>query len=401
MAMETLTLIANPGSASRKYALYRDDQCVGALHFEYKEGRIACTGTFGDQHEPVPVNIHDLNDVAGQVLPLLKAHNLIHADETIACIGLRIVAPSSYFLADRLMDDEMVGRLRECEPRAPLHIGASLREFDTLKDIFPDAAIVGVSDSSFHAGKPDYAWNYGVRLQDADRFDIKRFGYHGISVASIVHSLKEAGKLPPKVIVAHLGSGASISAVNGGRSLDNTMGYSPLEGLIMSTRVGSIDPTAANMLQTQLHLNDEQMEDYLNSHSGLLGLSETSSAVNELLEHEARGNHNAELALQTYFFVIQKAIGSMAAALAGADMLVFTGTIGERSVESRRRIVDRLHYMDFILDENANGACEDPHEPTLISSLAKSKPIYVIPTREPDEMLRRVNEILASQQDQH
>jgi acetate kinase len=397
MAMETLTLIANPGSASRKYGLYRGDQLTGELHFEYKEGIIACTGSFGDQHEPIPVSIHDLSDVAGQVLPLLKAHNLIHADETISRIGLRIVAPSSYFLQDRVMDDETVGRLRELESRAPLHIGASLREFDTLKDIFAEAAIVGVSDSAFHADKPDYAWNYGVRLQDADRFDIKRFGYHGISVASIVHTLKEADKLPPKIIVAHLGSGASISAVNGGKSLDNTMGYSPLEGLIMSTRVGSIDPTAANMLQTQLHLNDEQMEDYLNSHSGLLGLSEVSSAVNELLEHEAHGNHNAELALQTYFFVIQKAIGSMAAALGGADMLVFTGTIAERSAEARRRIVDRLHYMDFILDEATNDTCDDPRGPTLVSTLAKSKPIYVIPTKETDEMLRRVTIVLDSQ----
>ena len=396
MAMETLTLIANPGSASRKYGLYRGDQLTGELHFEYQEGRIACTGYFGDRGDIVPVDVHDLNDVASQVLPILKAHNLIHADEHISRIGLRIVAPSSYFLADRIMDDETVGRLRELEARAPLHIGASLREFDTLHGIFSEAAIVGVSDSAFHAGKPDYAWNYGVRLQDADRFDIKRFGYHGISVASIVHTLKEMGKLPPKVIVAHLGSGASITAVSGGKSLDNTMGYSPLEGLIMSTRVGSIDPTAANMLQTQLHLNDEQMEDYMNSHSGLLGLSETSSAVNELLEHEAHGNHSAELALQTYVFTIQKAIGSMAAALAGADMLVFTGTVAERSVAIRQRIVDHLHFMDFMLDEEANDRCDNPQEPILISALTKSKPIYVIPTHETDEMLRRVSDLLAS-----
>jgi acetate kinase len=397
MAMEAITLIANPGSASRKYGLYRGATLAGELHFEYKEGIIACTGYFGDRHEPIPVDVHDLNDVAGQVLPLLKSHNLVHADEHVSRIGLRIVAPSSYFLQDRVMSEETVARLRECESRAPLHIGASLREFDTLKGIFADATIVGVSDSAFHAHKPDWAWNYGVRLQDADRFDIKRFGYHGISVASIVHTLQEINKLSPKIIVAHLGSGASITAISGGKSLDNTMGYSPLEGLIMSTRVGSIDPTAANMLQTQLHLNDEQMEDYLNNHSGLLGLSETSSAVNELLEHEARGNHNAELALQTYVFAIQKAIGSMAAALAGADMLVFTGTVAERSVEIRRRVVDHLHFIDFTLDEDANAKCDDPRKPTLISTLAKSKPIYVIPTRETDEMLRRVTAVLGDQ----
>ena len=385
-----LTLIANPGSASRKYGLYRDEQEAARLHFEYQEGRIACTITVRDRHEPVDVNLHDLGDVAGQVLPILKAHSLIGADESVARIGLRIVAPSSYFLQDHIMDDKTVARLRELEIRAPLHIGATLREFDTLHNVFPDAVVVGTSDSAFHAVKPDYAWNYGVRLQDADRFEIKRFGYHGLSVASVVRSLNDAEKLPPKVIVAHLGSGASITAVHGGQSLDNTMGYSPLEGLIMATRVGSIDPTATNMLQTQLHLSDEQMEDYLNSHSGLLGLSEVSSAVNELLEHEAQGNHNAHLALQTYIFTIQKAIGGMAAALGGADMLVFTGTVGERSAPTRQRVLERLHYMDFIIDEEANTACDDPNSPTRISVLTKSKPVYVVPTDESGEMLRRV-----------
>ncbi len=391
-----LTLIANPGSASRKYGLYRDDREVARLHFEYHDGRIACTAFLGELIEPVDVDLHDLTDVAGQVLPILKSHNLIHDSETIDRIGLRVVAPSSYFLQDRVMDDETVARLRELEGRAPLHISATLHEFETLRDVFPNALIVGVSDSAFHASKPDYAWNYGVRLQDADRFEIKRFGYHGISVASIVHTLRGIDKLPPKIIVAHLGSGGSVTAVNGGKSLDTTMGYSPLEGLIMSTRVGSIDPTASNILQTQLHLSDEQMEDYLNSHSGLLGLSEVSSAVNELLQHEEQGNHNAHLALETYVFVIQKAIGAMAAALGGADMLVFTGTVGERSVQTRQRIIDRLHYMDFIIDEQANDACHDPHEPTRISALAKSKPIYVVPTDEAGEMIRRINDIAGS-----
>ena len=389
---ERLILIANPGSASRKYGLYREGKAVALLHFEYREGRIACSGYFTDRHEPVDVDLHDLSDVAGQVLPILKSHNLLSDTETIDHIGLRVVAPSSYFLADHILDEEAVAKLRELEDRAPLHIGATLREFETLHDVFPHATIVGVSDSAFHASKPDYAWNYGVRLQDADRFEVKRFGYHGISVASVVRSLHSINKLPPKIIVVHLGSGASVTAVNGGQSLDTTMGYSPLEGLIMATRVGSIDPTASNMLQTQLHLSDEQMEDYLNSHSGLLGLSEISSAVNELLAHEERGNHNAHLALETYIFTIQKAIGAMAAALGGADMLVFTGTVGERSFPTRQRIIDRLHYMDFIIDKEANNACDDPREATRISALAKSKPVYVVPTDEAGEMVRRVSE---------
>src|SRR6266496_2079509 len=389
-----LTLIANPGSASRKYALYRDDHQVAALHFEYTEGRIVCRGCFHERFEPIPVDLHDLTNVASQVIPVLREHNLMHDPETIERIGLRVVAPSSFFLTDRLLDNETVVHLRELEDRAPLHIGATLQEFDALRDIFPHATIAGVSDSAFHATKPDYAWNYGVRLQDADRFEIKRFGYHGISVESVVHTLRAAGKLPPRVIVAHLGSGASITAVQGGKSMDNTMGYSPLEGLIMSTRVGSIDPTASNVLQSNLQLSDEQMEDYLNSHSGLLGLSEISSAVNELLTHESNGHHGAHLALETYIFAIRKAIGSMAAAMGGVDMLIFTGAVGERSPQTRERIIERLHFLDFFLDEDTNKHCVDPGDLTLISHIGHSKPMAVVPANEAREMLRRVQALI-------
>ncbi len=394
MAVDTLTLIANPGSASRKYALYRGDDEVARLSFELKEGRIVCSGWFGEKHLPVPIDLYNLTDVAGHVMPILKEHNLLNDNEATAFIGLRVVAPSSYFLKDCLLEDGTVDKLRELRARAPLHIDATLQEYEAWHALLPDARIVGVSDSAFHATKPDYAWNYGVRLQDADRFEIKRFGYHGISVESVVHTLRAAGKLPPRVIVAHLGSGASITAVQGGKSMDNTMGYSPLEGLIMSTRVGSIDPTASNVLQSNLQLSDEQMEDYLNSHSGLLGLSEISSAVNELLTHESNGHHGAHLALETYIFAIRKAIGSMAAAMGGVDMLIFTGAVGERSPQTRERIIERLHFLDFFLDEDTNKHCVDPGDLTLISHIGHSKPMAVVPANEAREMLRRVQALI-------
>ena len=188
MAMDTLTLIANPGSASRKYALYRGDTEVAKLSFEYKEGRIVCSGWFGEKHLPVPLDLHNLTNIAGHVLPILQEHNLINHAETIERIGLRVVAPSSYFLEDRIMAGDTVEHLRGLRPRAPLHIDATLQEYDALHAVLPEALIVGISDSAFHATKPDYAWNYGVRLQDADRFEIKRFGYHGISIASVIHN---------------------------------------------------------------------------------------------------------------------------------------------------------------------------------------------------------------------
>ena len=263
-----------------------------------------------------------------------------------------------------------------------------------LRRHFPDAQLFGLSDSAFHITKPDYAWNYGLPLHDADRLDVKRFGYHGLSVAAVVETLKKADKLPPKLVVCHLGSGASVSAVHGGKSVDTTMGYSPLEGAIMATRSGSIDPTAVQALKQGLSMDDKAIDAYLNKQSGLQGLA-GSSDLRELLEREAAGDHYAHLAIRTYIFAVQKAIGQMTAALGGVDVLALTGTVGERSAPIRKRIMERLHYLDLLLDEHANTASESMQAITTISRLAHSKPVYVIPTNESDEMVRRLLRIVA------
>jgi acetate kinase len=228
MGVDTLVLIANPGSASRKYALYKGSRCLAELHFEHAGDAIICTLRQGGNSRGVAVAAPDLSRSARQVMPLLLREGILKEDEQIHRIGLRVVAPSAFFLHDHVVDDEVAARLEALERRAPLHIQATLGELRMLREAFSSAEVVGISDSSFHAAKPDYAWNYGIPLKDADQYDIKRFGYHGLSAASVVHSLRAAEKLPPKVVICHLGSGASISAVYHGKSMDTTMGYSPL-----------------------------------------------------------------------------------------------------------------------------------------------------------------------------
>jgi acetate kinase len=387
----TLTLISNPGSASRKYGLYHRNECVAQLHFELSEaGDVVCELSQGEgASRRLPAGIPMVEQAAESVMQVLQAANILtEGEDTIARIAVRVVAPSSYFLFDRIVDDEFISTLENTELRAPLHIRATLDELRRLRLHFPQAKVIGVSDSAFHITKPDYAWNYGLPLDDADRFDIKRFGYHGLSVASAVDALRENEKLTPRVIVCHLGGGASVTAVYKGRSFDTTMGYSPLEGVVMATRSGAIDPTAVRELQRVLGLSTDQAEEYLNEHSGLLGLSGTSSDIRELLESEVAGDHRAALALQTYIYSIQKAIGQMIAAIGGADSLVFTGTVGERSAQIRSRIVERLDFADFILDKRSNEACNEPETPTVISRLARSKPVYVIHANEAAQMLK-------------
>ena len=285
------------------------------------------------------------------------------------------------------MTDEVVAKIEEVRHLAPLHIAATLGELESLRAAFRDTPIIGVSDSAFHVTKPPYAWNYGIDIHDADRLDIKRFGYHGISVSASINALWNAGKLPPKVIVCHLGSGSSITGVFHGRSVDTTMGYTPLEGVVMATRSGSIDVGAARVLKESLNMDDAQLESYLNTKSGLLGIG-SSNDIRELIARETDGDHMAHLALTTLIHSIHKAIGSMVVALNGCDLIVFTGTVGERSAILRKRIVAHLECLDFVLDGEANDACTAPEAMTFISQKAASRPVVVIPTDEAKEIAK-------------
>ncbi len=385
-----LILVANPGSASRKYALYStiDHKEHAVLHVEMENGKLHGSLKQGTDVKTVTVPADSFDTVAEHVEPIFREHHVVAEDEVIAAIGLRIVAPSSYFGQDHVINDEVIAKINEILPFDPIHVSGTLDELEAFRRQNPKTPIVLVSDSAFHAKKPSYAWNYGINLHDADTYDIKRFGYHGISVAAAVNELWNRGKLPPRVVVCHLGSGSSVSAVFHGRSIDNTMGYSALEGVIMATRSGTIDYTAAMALQKKLGYSEEQMEHYLDEKGGLLGLS-GSNDIRELLQRETDGDHIAHLALATMIHSFHKSVGAMIVAMNGADLLVFTGTVGERSAIIRKRIVAHLECMDFILDGDLNNACTAPDDFTSISQSAISKPIIVIPTDESHEIARR------------
>ncbi len=389
MGVAGLVLVANPGSASRKYALFEDGKLRAEIRFEMVGHQLVYRLIDDKIGDKLDAGFEDIAKSAGHVAKLFQQHDVLKPGEQVERIGLRVVAPGAYFLEHRTVDDEFVSRLEDAAARAPIHIAATLQELHSLRQQFPHAPVVGVSDSAFHAGKPGYAWNYGIPLEDADRFDIKRFGYHGLSAASVIRQLKAAHKLTPRLVICHLGSGASVTAVHGGKSADNTMGYSPLEGLVMSTRSGTIDLLAVHTLKNALNLDDKGIESYLNNQSGLRGLG-GSADIPELLEREANGDERAKLALDTYIYNLQKAVGQMAGAIGGVDLLVLTGTVAERSSVVRERLSERLHYLDFILDKHTNQDCDGPQELTLISKLTHSKPIFVVPALEAEEIAREV-----------
>lgn len=385
-----LILVANPGSSSRKYALYESDKLAlrAELHIESSDGQIVATLRTNSGSRQVETTLSEVHDAPREVRGILIRENILNENEAITAIGLRVVAPGSYFMEDRVISDEVIAKLEEAKSLAPIHIFATLEELKILREYFGQTPVVAVSDSAFHRTKPPYAWNYGINIQDADSLEIKRYGYHGISVASAVDELWNRGKLPPKVVVCHLGSGSSVSAIFHGRSIDNTMGFTPLEGVLMATRSGDISPGAVRALQTKLGMDWSGIESYLNQRGGLLGIG-GSNDIRDLIEREKNGDHLAHLALTTLVHTIHKAIGSMIATLNGCDLLVFTGTVGERSAILRKRIVAHLEFVDFIIDGNLNDGCTEPDQLTSISQSAKSKPIIVIPTNESVEIAKR------------
>lgn len=385
-----LILVANPGSSSRKYALYESDKLAlrAELHVESSDGQIVATLRTNSGSRQVETTLSEVHDAPREVRGILVRENILNENEAITAIGLRVVAPGSYFMEDRVISDEVIAKLEETKSLAPIHIFATLEELKILREYFGQTPVVAVSDSAFHRTKPPYAWNYGINIQDADSLEIKRYGYHGISVASAVDELWNRGKLPPKVVVCHLGSGSSVSAIFHGRSIDNTMGFTPLEGVLMATRSGDISPGAVRALQTKLGMDWSGIESYLNQRGGLLGIG-GSNDIRDLIEREKNGDHLAHLALTTLVHTIHKAIGSMIATLNGCDLLVFTGTVGERSAILRKRIVAHLEFVNFIIDGNLNDGCTEPDQLTSISQSAKSKPIIVIPTNESVEIAKR------------
>ena len=393
MTAKPLTLVVNPGSASRKYGLFRNGERIACIYFEFVDGRVVGSVGYKNKQHSKEYDDSDLGFVSRYVLPLLKEYKIISKDEQIKKIGIRVVVPGDRFTQDELVTSDVEYAMEEARQKAPLHITTELIEIKQLKIHFPNVPIVAVSDSAFHITKPKWACYYGVDTELADKIGVKRYGYHGISVESVARDLNEREMLQPKTIVCHLGSGSSVTAINNGKSVDTTMGYTPLEGLVMASRSGNIDVSAAMAIKKELQLDDDGLERYLNSQSGLLGVSGTSNDIRQLLESEKNGDEKASLALKLFVYRIQQAIGQMSAVLGGVDCLVFTATVGERSSIIRNRILEKLGYLGFSIDSNVN---DNTFEPVKITNIAteSSKPVFVVTTNESIEIARRIEQFI-------
>jgi acetate kinase len=388
MEKELLVLVVNPGSSSRKYALFAGGKIRASIMFEFEDGGVIGKIEYAGEKHTQKYNDPDLSSVSRYILALLHENKVITETDTVDVIGIRVVAPSRRFMSDQLVTIETEGALEAIQQKAPLHITTVLAEIKHLENFFPGVPVVTISDSAFHSTLPVHAWHYGVDMALAEKYDIRRYGYHGVSVESVVRYLQSSELLAPKTIVCHIGSGSSITAVTDGKSVETTMGYTPLEGLMMASRSGTIDVAAALAIKRELRLTDDGLEQYLNKQSGLIGVSGSSNDIRQLLASEEQGDEKAKLALKMFVYHIQQAIGQMAASMGGVDTLVFTATIGERSSIIRERILANLGYLGFVNDKSVNDSTFEPSAAANIGTSA-SKPVLVVSTDESTEIARR------------
>jgi acetate kinase len=298
-------------------------------------------------------------------------------------IGHRVVHGGEEFTEPVRIDDEVMDRLDRLSDLAPLHNPPAIRAIRAVRKRLPSVPAIACFDTAFHSHMPADAARYALPSSWAERWPLRRFGFHGLSHAYCARRAASLLGRPPaelRVVTAHLGAGASLAAVSGGRSVDTTMGFTPLDGLVMATRSGSVDPGLLLWVQQHGGITPEQAELALEREAGLLGLSERSGDTRDLLAATEAGDEKSALAIAVYLHRLRASIAAMAAAMAGLDALAFTGGVGEGSAAIRAGACDGLEFLGLDVDSERNGS--DEAGDRIISESDADKPVLLIHARE-------------------
>ena len=303
--------------------------------------------------------------------------------DEINAVGHRVVHGGEKFASSVVIDDEVLKAIEECNDLAPLHNPANLIGINACRELMPGVPMVAVFDTAFHQTMPSKAYMYGLPYEYYEKNKVRRYGFHGTSHSFVSKRVAElVGKAydETKTIVCHLGNGASICAVENGKSVDTSMGLTPLEGLVMGTRSGDIDPAIMEFLAKKENLDIAGLMNVLNKKSGVYGLSNNlSSDFRDLSEAAADGNEIAELALDVFAYRVAKYVGSYTAAMNGVDNIVFTAGIGENSAIVRTMVCKYLGYLGIEIDEELNGK---RGQEIIISTPESKVKVLVVPTNE-------------------
>lgn len=386
------TLVINPGSSSRKYTLYSEGHPVVELRFEQTNtGFEMCSRLSGIQQTCESIKEDDFNDAFSQVAEAVDAHLVrISMGKRLDTVVIRVVAPGTFFQHHAEVTDEYISKLKQREASAPLHIPIILKEIQSVKKRFAVARIIAASDSAFHSEMPPQAREYSIPIDDINQFDIHRFGYHGLSVASIVRRIHALiGQEPERMIVCHVGSGTSVTAVKNGKGVETTMGFSPSSGLPMGSRAGDLDTAALLELMRAKNLRPQEAEMYINTNGGLAGIAKDSD-IRRLLDRRSQNDVTATRALNVFAYNIQKAIAAQTVALGGLDVIVLTATAAVRSTELRSLILQELSHLGVQVSKDRNDMLVG--KDGVISVRNSSVKVVVMRTDEMGEMAHIANQ---------
>lgn len=394
-------LVINAGSSSLKYQLIdmTDESVIlkGVCERITFNGGILTQKTFDDRKVVIEQDMPTHKEAMELVLKAMldKDNGTLKSIDEIGAVGHRVLHSAEDFKESVVIDDEVI---RICEKNAvfgPLHMPGNIACIKSCREVMPGVPMVAVFDTTFHSTMPAKAYMYGIPYEVYDEFKIRKYGFHGTSHKFVSQeTAKLLGNPNAKMVICHLGNGSSISAVKDGKCQDTSMGFTPLEGLVMGTRSGDIDPAAVDYLREKLNLKPEEVVNYLNKKCGVLGVSGISSDLRDLEAATEKGNERALLALEMLAYRVKKYVGSYIAVLGGADAVVFTGGIGEHSPRIRRLVMEGMEFAGAKFDEEKNLAY-DSGIGYLNTEDSKVK-IIVLPTNEELSIARETKILTAN-----
>ncbi|MGM0419370.1 MAG: acetate/propionate family kinase [Bacillota bacterium] len=394
-------LVLNSGSSSIKYQLFNmEDENVIAKGIVERigiEDSLLEHEVDGNEiviEEDIPNHGKGIEMVIDALLD--DDYGVLENMDEINAVGHRVVHGGEKFANSTRITDEVVAKMEEVSDLAPLHNPPNIAGIKVCQELMPGTPQVGVFDTAFHQSMPAKAYTYALPYEYYKKYGVRRYGFHGTShryVAQRAAELLDEPLAESKIITCHLGNGASVAAVKNGKSVDTSMGLTPLEGLVMGTRCGDIDPAIVPFLQEKEDLSSKEIDNIMNKESGLLGISGISNDSRDIQEAAAEGDERAQLAEAVFNYRVKKYIGAYTAAMGGVDAIVFTAGIGENAKEIRAGILEGLEYLGFELDEEANNKRGKEIE---ISQAGSKTKVFVIPTNEELVIARDTAEILSN-----
>jgi len=394
--------VLNCGSSSVKYKLINvDDKKTLA---EGGVEKIGIPGSFLKFRIPdgskkvIDEVIPDHRKAIMDILNILTdpTYGCISSFKEIDAVGHRVVHGGEKFNKSVLINDEVIEKIKECYDVAPLHNPVNMAGIDAITELMPGVPQVAVFDTAFHQTMPAEAYMYALPYELYTKYSVRRFGFHGTSHRYVARRVCDFLGVPyenQRIITCHIGNGGSITAVKDGKSIDTSMGLTPVEGLMMGTRVGDVDPGALTFIMDKEHLDTKQLSNLINKKSGVLGISGISSDMRDIDAAIAEGNERAKLALDMYIYRIIKYIGAYTAVLNGVDIIVFTGGVGENQQPLRKAVCEHLSYLGVKIDDAVNASSRG--EEKVISAADSKVKVVVIPTDE-ELMIARDTEAIVN-----